>query len=112
MTAQGHEPEFACRLDAIPQAQRAQHEEETQRLFAAVRAVLELPTGYALRLANERDMLQHIAAFIDNERLCCPFLHFELEVASEQGLIWLRITGTDDVKPFLLSQSFFPSHTD
>jgi hypothetical protein len=109
MTAQNHEPVFACRMDAIPQEHRAGHKENIQRVFASIQEVRELPTGYALRLPNETDLLQTIVAFLSYERLCCPFFHFGLEIEPEQGPIWLRLTGTRDVKPFLQSQGFSPS---
>ncbi|SRR5579884_3169362 len=105
---QNHEPIFACNISAIPRELRAEHEERTRRVFASIQEVRELPTGYALRLLNENGALQNAAAFISNERLCCPFFHFELDIEPEQGPIWLRITGTSDVKPFLQSQGFAP----
>ncbi len=106
---QNHEPVFACNMYAIPHERRAEHEATTQRVFAAIQEVRELPMGYALRLPNESDALPNAAAFISNERLCCPFFHFELDIEPEQGPIWLRITGLSDVKPFLLSQGFLPA---
>lgn len=104
-----HEPVFACNISAIPQELRAEHEEHTRKVFAGALEVRELPSGYALRLPNENDALLNAAAFISNERLCCPFFHFELEIEPEQGPIWLHITGTSDVKPFLQSQGFSPA---
>ena len=109
MTIQNHKPVFACNIYAIPQERRAEHEATIQRVFTAIQEVRELPTGYALRLPNESDALQNAAAFIDRERLCCPFFHFELDIEPEQGPIWLRITGESDVKPFLQSQGFSPA---
>ncbi len=53
-------------------------------------------------------MLLTIAAFIADERLCCPFFHFRLDIEPEQGPIWLQLTGTEDVKPFLQSLGFYP----
>jgi len=99
-------PELACTTDAIPQEQRAEHQETTKRIFKAVLEVQELPTGYALRLPNENKILYDIIAFISNERLCCPFFHFALEVEAEQGPVWLRLTGTTDVKAIIQSQEF------
>jgi hypothetical protein len=98
-----HEPVLACNLEAIPQARRAEHEEIAQHVFAAVQEMRELPTGYALRLPNESDMLQKVIAFISDERLCCPFFHFDLDIAANKGPVWLSLTGATDVKPFLQS---------
>jgi hypothetical protein len=84
------------------------HQANAQRIFASVQEVQELPTGYALRLPNETDLLQTIMAFISYERLCCPFFQFGLEIEPQQGPIWLRLSGTEDVKFFLQSQEWFP----
>jgi hypothetical protein len=98
---QQSEPVLACNLQAISQEQRSAHQANIERVFAGVQEVRELPTGYALRLSDETEMLQTVVAFISYERLCCPFFHFELDIAPEQGPIWLRLSGTTDVKPFL-----------
>lgn len=106
MISQQPEPILACSVHAIPQELRPAHQANTERVFASVQEVRELPTGYSLRLPNETDLLHTIVAFISYERLCCPFFHFGLEVEPEQGPIWLRLTGIMDVKPFLRSQGF------
>ncbi len=98
---QQSEPMLACNVQAIPQERRPAHQANIERVFASVQEVQELPTGYALRLPNETELLQTVVAFISYERLCCPFFHFELDIAPEQGPIWLRLSGTTDVKAFL-----------
>ena len=100
---QQSDPIFACNLQAIPQERRTAHQANIERVFAGVQEVRELPTGYALRLPNETEMLQTVVAFISYERLCCPFFHFELDIEPEQGPVWLRLSGKMDVKPFLES---------
>ena len=93
-------PIIACDLTAIPSEQRAAHQTRAEHLlFDAVCEVRELPNGYALRLAAE-DYLA-LADFIANERLCCPFFTFGLEVTPERGPIWLSLTGREGVKEFL-----------
>jgi hypothetical protein len=63
--------------------------------------IQELPDGYAFRYAA--DEYPRVAAFIANERACCPFFTFVLEVPPEGRPIWLRITGPDGVKDLLSS---------
>ena len=109
MISQQPEPIFACNVQAIPQEFRPTHQANTERVFASVQEVRELPTGYALQLPNETALLHTIVAFISYERLCCPFFRFELEIEPEQGPIWLRLTGNTDVKTFIQSEGFFPS---
>jgi hypothetical protein len=64
---QPSDPVLACNMAAIPEEVRV------------------LKTGYALRLANETDLLQTVGAFFHYERLCCPFFHFKLEMEPDQG---------------------------
>lgn len=62
----------------------------------------ELPEGYAFELPNESDVLLTASEFIINERLCCPFFDFTLEVEREGGPMWLSLKGRDGVKPFIM----------
>ena len=101
MTFQQSNPVVACNLQAIPQELRSAHQANIERVFASVQEVRELSTGYALRLPNETDILQTVLAFISYERLCCPFFQFGLEIEPEQGPVWLRLSGTMEVKAFL-----------
>ena len=102
-----HEPELACNVQAIPAELRATHSENTQRIFSAAQETRILPTGYALRLPNEPELLQTIAAFLGYEQLCCPFFRFRLDIEPAKGALWLAITGDVDVKPFLQSEKAF-----
>jgi len=85
MTSQQSDPVLACNLQAIPLELRPAHQANAERIFASVQEVRELPTGYALRLPNETELLQTVVAFLSYERLCCPFCHFGLEIEPEQG---------------------------
>ncbi len=107
MISQQPDPILACNVQAISPECRPVHQTNMQRVFSSVQEVRELPTGYALRLPNETDLLQATVAFVSYERLCCPFFHFTLDIEPEQGPIWLSLTGTVDVKPFVQSQGFF-----
>ncbi len=109
MTSQQSDTVLACNLQAIPRELLPAHQANVQRIFASVQEVRELSTGYALHLPNETGLLQTVMAFISYERLCCPFFHFGLEIEPQQGPIWLRLSGTTDVKLYLQSQEWFPS---
>jgi hypothetical protein len=81
-----------CVPSAIPARERAQHFVLARQLLnkqAAERA--DLPDGYAFRFAD--DKLVELVRFIDNERKCCPFMTFHLQVGPQAGPIWLRMTG-------------------
>lgn len=93
---------LVCNPLAIDNEVRPAHEERARALFQhAILERQELPDGLAFRVkATDYDL---ITAFIAQERLCCPFFHFALEIAPNQGDIWLRITGIEGVKAVLVA---------
>lgn len=72
-----------------------------KQMYQAVQEVRELPSGYAFRLPSDTAMLMTIAEDLSLERLCCPFLHFTLEIESKDKPIWLSFTGGAGAKEFL-----------
>jgi hypothetical protein len=96
-------PLFSCDMTALSPEERAAHQERSARLFGSlVRETRELADGFAYRFDGEQYPL--LAAFIADERECCPFLSFRLEITPEQGPLWLQLTAQGDVKPFLLEE--------
>jgi hypothetical protein len=94
---------LACDLTAIEPAQRAAHEALGAYLVKeSAQERRELPDGYAFRFAAEQ--YAEITAFIANERLCCPFFHFALDVMPDRGPIWLHLTGREGVKALLAAE--------
>lgn len=91
---------LACIADAIPAADRPAHFDLLTRLFTlAVRERKSLRDGYAYRF--DADAFDELTRWIANERRCCPFLTFELELTPDNGPIWVRLTGTDGTRAFL-----------
>ena len=87
---------IACDLTALSAEQRSAHLALVAQLFGSlVREIRELPDGYAYRFDGEHYQLA--AEFIANERLCCPFLTFGLDVSPQRGPVWLRMTGEGEV---------------
>ena len=39
--------------------------------------------------------------FVGNERHCCPFLGFAIEILPENGVLWLRLAGPAGTRAFL-----------
>jgi hypothetical protein len=99
---------LACDLTAIPADARKEHVITAPQLFAAAQEVQEFSNGYAIRFLNEPGRFMGIAKFIENERLCCPFFNFGLEVEPNSGPLWLRLTGGEGVKE-LLNTTLFES---
>ena len=91
---------LACDPLAIAADQRAGHEALARDLFGrAVVEQRELPDGHAFRIdAADYELA---AAFVANERRCCPFFHFQLDLAPDAGPVWLRITGAAGAKEVL-----------
>lgn len=98
---------LACIPAAIPATERVSHFALGRQLFTELAEErLELPDGYALRFRQEA--FEAIARFVANERKCCPFLDFELEVARESGPLWLRMTGPDGTRRVLQAELNLP----
>jgi hypothetical protein len=83
---------IACNPSAIDPADRDAHVEVSKRIFSAetIMEIRELPNGYGFRLPLETPMIHKVAAFIANERLCCPFFTFNMVVGEQ---FWLELSG-------------------
>ena len=46
------------------------------------------------------------------ERLCCPFITFELHIAPNRGPVLLRLTGAEGVKDFIRAELQLPAIAD
>jgi hypothetical protein len=67
----------------------------------------ELPDGLAFRFpAVEYDA---VTEFVGRERLCCPFITFELDIAPNCGMVLLRLTGAEGVKDFIRAELHLPA---
>lgn len=101
---------MACNLGAIPADQRNEHLSTAEHLLTRLAAARhELPDGYAFRFAAEH--YAQVTAFIANERRCCPFYSFTLEVPAGDGALALRITGPDGAKAMLAATLLAPPAT-
>jgi hypothetical protein len=88
---------LSCQVDAIPAEERAAHGARIKRLFGSASLErVDLPDGYRFRFAV--DELGEIAQFISVERVCCPFLHFVMEVNGNHDSLTLLITGPPGAK--------------
>ena len=99
-----YESPLICNLGALDRAQRERHQANMSQLFGSVEETEELPDGYAFRWLAESATILKVADFIILERLCCPFFNFALELEPESGPLWLKLTGREGVKQFLLAE--------
>jgi hypothetical protein len=90
----------ACVPAAIPAQERAGHFALAKKLFTEMaKTRQDLASGYEFQF--EATALGAIARFVENERKCCPFMSFELEIAPASGPILLRLTGPDGTRAVL-----------
>jgi hypothetical protein len=96
-------PGLLCVPSAIPARERVRH-------FVLARELLskqsveraDLPDGYAFRFSANK--LAELVRFIDNERKCCPFMTFLLQIEPQDGPIWLRMTGPEGTRGVLQAE--------
>jgi len=95
---------IACVPGGVPADERDAHFALLSRLLKEdVRERVGSPDGYAFRF--DGDMFDDIARYVSNERKCCPFLDFVIEVAPDSGPLWLRLTGPCGTREFLEAPS-------
>ena len=100
MDEQTDRPVLACDLTAIETAERERHQARAEGVLGHVaQEIVDRPDGYALRF--EAEDYPAITRFVDNERRCCPFLRFVLDVAPGHGPVWLQISGPEGAKDVL-----------
>lgn len=96
---------LTCNIQAISAVQRPRYNDLVSRLRAAIRDRRELPDGYDCTLDSAKITSPEVSEWIAMERLCCPFLIFELEGAGEASRLTMR--GPDGAKALL--QEEFPN---
>lgn len=97
------QPVFACRLGALTTEERAQQKELTARLERATSRVTEDAEGYTFHYAASLGP-STVMAWVENERKCCPFLRFTLDLSEEAGPTRLRVWGVKGVKAFVAAE--------
>lgn len=95
---------LACDMSALSPEARRSHTSVTEHLGRLVQGVDELPDGFSLHFKNETNTIVKLGEFVSNERLCCPFLRFELQVGAIDESIRLSLTGPENVKEFLQAE--------
>lgn len=100
----GEESFFACNMLALDPEERDRHKTVTQQVLAATKEVQALDDGYAFLFPAERLTVLLVSEFIVRERLCCPFLTFELIVEPDDGPLWMRLRGREGIKDFIKAE--------
>ncbi|HEX4629074.1 MAG TPA: hypothetical protein VH137_09815 [Gemmatimonadales bacterium] len=89
----------ACTLDSSELASR--RDTLLPGLIARATRSETLPDGAQWRFTPSDDLLTALAAVIDAERRCCPFLRFQVVAEPESGPVWLTVTGPPGTREFL-----------
>ena len=90
---------IACTLSGPELRDR---EKTVLKAFAAhVRKIEARPDGYAIEVAATDEGLATAMVLIQVERLCCPFLRFDLTVQAHAGPVHLTVSGPPGVREFL-----------
>jgi len=84
---------LACNIGAIGEADLPSYKILCTRLQNAITDRRELPDGFAFRLNGESASLLDAAQWISLERLCCPFLTFQLQTVGSDRDYWLTLQG-------------------
>jgi hypothetical protein len=95
---------LVCNMGVFTPSQREAHIQNTTELIQAVQSVQEVENGYEFRFPNETELISKIAEFISNERLCCPFLEFTLNIFSNNEPVSLSLTGPSGTQEFLRAE--------
>ena len=95
---------LVCNMDVFTSAQREAHIQTTTELIQALQSVEEVKNGYEFTFPNETEFISKIAEFISNERLCCPFLKFTLNILSNLEPLSLSLTGPLGTQEFLRAE--------
>ena len=94
---------LACNMDVFTPEQREAHIQTTMELIPGVQRVQEIENGYEFQFPSETEFISRIAEFISNERLCCPFLEFNLNIISNHP-VSLSLTGPVGTQEFLRAE--------
>ena len=94
---------IACNLNVLTPSERVALHERSERLKSAVVRVEEVADGYRIYFDDSFSMMD-IAAWVEAERRCCPFLDFTIRFDRELGRRSLQLTGREGVKAFLAAE--------
>lgn len=95
---------LSCNMGVFTPAQHEAHGLNTMQLVQAIQSVQEVENGYEFTFPNDAETISKIAEFISNERLCCPFLKFTLNVFSNGEPISLLLSGPTGTQEFLRAE--------
>jgi len=101
ITVQG---KFYCNTKALTSAERARHQELTDKLMSVRKETVETEKGYEFQFSPAEVSLGELAEWVAAEGKCCPFFDFHIDLEREGALLCLRLTGAEGIKAFIRSE--------
>ena len=92
------ESPFLCDMTVFDTSVGHRNIETTKKVFQTVNEVKELSNGFVFLFSGDPDIFSDIMEFVNKERLCCPFMGFNINIDPGQGNIWLKIYGREGIK--------------
>lgn len=99
---------FYCNIKALTAEERARHKQLGEKLTAARKEIVELPKGYEFQFSPKSITIGELAEWVSNERKCCPFFDFHIDLEGEGSLLCLRLTGEEGIKAFIRAEFAVP----
>lgn len=90
---------LACALSEKQMQKR--RKDYLDKISASLVDFKELESGFSYRFPLREKILQDLAAVIDLERKCCPFLNFKLILEAGNSFIFLELTGAKGTKEMI-----------
>ena len=90
---------IACTL--TPEELRRGREGLLPGILARAEAHEPIDGGFRYRFKSQTGLLPELAAMMEAERRCCRFFHFQVTAESDEGLVWLEVTGPPGTSEFL-----------
>lgn len=92
---------IACDLGALTLEQRRREGALLAEFKDHTPPARETSDGYAFTLGADAELLTRVAELLALERLCCPFLTFDLSLPAGRGPVTLHIHGGPGAKAFV-----------
>ena len=92
---------FVCNMNIVfTPAERENYIHNKAQLFQTVQKICTVENGYEFIFPGGVETTQ-LEEFISDEKLCCPFLVFTLNIKTDQKSISLTLTGPIGTQEFL-----------
>ncbi len=95
---------FYCNSKALNAEERAHHQQLSEKLMTARKAIVETEKGYEFQFSPADVTLAELADWVAAESKCCPFFDFHIDVEREGKLLCLRLTGEEGIKAFIRAE--------